>query len=418
MGFLRAAFRGGPGLLILAASLVLSVVLPLPAAAKDRCRNWGMPSFSCPSTASRDVCGVAPNLWCLEDGGDPNVDNCYSPTPEPNFKFDCASCQCQCDTANYPCAGCTEAISTVGGSCGSAMQGRFTDRCGHCSDVTGNLSLHPLPSVPRPSSAAAVQPASGQTSGQPAVQPVGPLSVTGDIHAGGDLYLPSGRAIRVDNSGATLLNLGNFGGGDFSLRVRGQTSVDDRFGVGTQSPGYRIDVAGGIDGEAVLRLGDSGLNGVLRRAGVLLSRRGGDAWFLGVGERDDRLLVTRPGIGDYLVVDTAGNVAIGKPLPASKLDVNGTVAATGLALNGQVRSAWPALDVVTVQKTLEAKQPAGWKTVDCPSGYQAVGWSGYNCENGGGAWQCGKSVLHDTYVSVYHDGQAKAYLWIRCLELD
>ncbi len=403
----------------LSAVLALVLFAPAPVSAKDRCRNWGLPSFSCPSTASRNVCGVAPNLWCMEDGGDPDIDNCYSPTPAPNFVFDCATCQCQCDTANYPCSGCTEPVSVIGGSCGAAMQGRFTDRCGHCSDASGNVTLRPPPTVTKPPVRAVTQPSgqpSGQAGTQAVVQPGGPLSVTGDIRAGGDLYLPDAHAVRVDGSKATVLNIGNFGGGTFALRVQGQGSFDGRLGIGTSSPAYRLDVSGGIDSDAVLRLADTG--GSRRRTGMLLSRQGSDAWYLGMGEHDDRLLLSRPGIGDYLAVDTAGNVAIGKPIPAYKLDVNGTVAAAGLVLNGEARSDWPKLDVITVQKAFSAKQPAGWRTVDCPSGYLAVGWSGYNCEDAGGTWQCGKSVVRDTFVNVYHDGQAKAYIWIRCLQLD
>ncbi|MBI2552833.1 hypothetical protein HYW17_06070, partial [Candidatus Uhrbacteria bacterium] len=52
------------------------------------------------------------------------------------------------------------------------------------------------------------------------------LDVTGDVTATGDIYLTTGRALRVDASGATALNFGNYdaGAGDFHLTLRAGAS--------------------------------------------------------------------------------------------------------------------------------------------------------------------------------------------------
>ncbi|MDD5251515.1 MAG: hypothetical protein PHT12_02675 [Patescibacteria group bacterium] len=123
--------------LIAASAVTLALLVAAPALAKDRCRDWGQPSFKCPTTATRAVCGKEPNLYCFDDRGNPNADLCSGVTPAPRFKFDCETCTCRCDEEKYPCDGCSSAKNALGATCNGVVGGAYVDRCGTCGCGAG-----------------------------------------------------------------------------------------------------------------------------------------------------------------------------------------------------------------------------------------------------------------------------------------
>jgi hypothetical protein len=324
MTFNRKTFiwlRAAAPLIVAVAAAVFSA---MPAAAKDVCKDWGSPSFYCPTSATRGVCGVAPNLWCLEDNGNPDADLCVGATPSPRYRFSCATCKCECDTSNFPCPGCTVGTSTVGAACGSVSGGRVVDYCGTCGCPSGTALCAATNSCVTAQTCAAGTVFDGCTrlcvagtssTTQASTTQSNQLPVSGSQFSApsGDLYLTDGSSIRVDGIGSTRLNIGNLQGGPFALLV------------------------------------------------------------------------------------------------------NGSVSVSSLKLGGSERTTWPSLKAVTVFKRLTPGMGKGWKAVDCPSGYLASGWSGYNCEEAGGAWVCGKAAIYDSFIRVWYGASARAYIWLRCL---
>jgi hypothetical protein len=217
---------GGFRFALIAAFAVASFFFVMPANAQLCAYNSTQGTCACPTTGGGTTC-FGGQLYRSTDG---SCQNDTRPCPSANQVFNCSTTACQCDTAAYPCGGCTAATSSPGGACSAPAGGEYTNQCGACACPSGKslcaasntcvlniacaqgLTFNPCTNQCE-TPYVLLSPASAQT---------GEITVTGDITSStGDLYLSSGKAIRVDGAGATTLNVGNWGGGTFSMCLNG-----------------------------------------------------------------------------------------------------------------------------------------------------------------------------------------------------
>ncbi|MFA6603316.1 MAG: hypothetical protein WCT10_00570 [Patescibacteria group bacterium] len=304
-------------------------VLPVPAAAEwdclDACRAENRSPkttpFSCPSTPSKAVCGSAPNYSCYLDAKTMCPDS---------QKRDCgqANCPLVCNTG-YPCGSvpnCTAATSVAYASCsgtsGCPVNGVFTGQCSQMgcpsgqSVCSGNNTCMVTSCSPgfifNSSTCACDTPfiqknlPSGD-SGSAIVQgdiksTAGNLVLTSTANGQGDIYLPSGKAIRVDDAGPSILNLGNWGGGTFNLIVDGLAQLT-ALQLATDAGAGKV-LTSDATGIATWQTFASGLSGNGTTNQV--------AKFTGVST-----------LGDSTITDDGVNVGIGDTTPEQKLSVDG-----------------------------------------------------------------------------------------------
>lgn len=303
--------------LAIAAAWLASAALPASA---QTCKDYGG-TFTCPptppSTTWGNVCGTAPSYYCSYA-----AESCAF-----NEIFDCQSCSCKCDTATYPCAGCTAASSTPGAACSPPINGVYQDACGTCTCDTGYqvcpstntcvaVAACPVGTTFDPCTGNCTSPYILRSPASPQVgyidivgymEATGYLDMGGDITSGGDLtvandvYMTGGKAIRLDDSADTQLNIGNFGGGRADLSVQG------RLGVGhLDVPSFSIDVRSSTS-TPMINLKDEGLEWT----GLRLSRdsaagAGGENWFVGMNATDQALRFRGGSSDDWLVITDTG----------------------------------------------------------------------------------------------------------------
>ncbi|KKU73178.1 MAG: hypothetical protein UX98_C0010G0020 [Parcubacteria group bacterium GW2011_GWA2_47_26] len=177
-----------------------------------------------------------------------------------------------CPGAQIYCAGrgCTAPVSTIGALCPSPSGGQYADRCGTCACPSGQINCSGACQSPRTGNCpegTTIDPCTGvcpsvsyimrsPNTSQPAF-----FNITGDMKSdGGDLYLNSGKAIRVDSMGATALNIGNYLGnvGNFSLRLHAPDMAMSELLFqqgGKTAPAYALDVAGDVRWTGILQGG-------------------------------------------------------------------------------------------------------------------------------------------------------------------
>src|SRR5688572_20421130 len=54
-----------------------------------------------------------------------------------NQNWNCSTTSCVCNTASFPCGGCTGATSSVGGACSAPTGGEYSNVCGACGSPSG-----------------------------------------------------------------------------------------------------------------------------------------------------------------------------------------------------------------------------------------------------------------------------------------
>ncbi len=308
-----------------------------PVLAVDKCKDFGLPSFKCPATATHDVCGTSPFFYCFS-GAD---DACTGGTPAPNYIFDCESCSCKCDTANFPCAGCAATSVTPGGNCSPPNNGKYangcpesctcpsgTTRCISTNTCVTNQSC-PTGMTFDPCLPGCVTPYILRSPAT--VQANAFINIDGNVKTGGDLYMADGKAVRLDSARATVLNIGNWGGGSFAVRAFGALTADGRIGSGAPSPAYRLDIVSGTDTQDILNLNDQDGNAASRVwTGTRLARESTEKWYIGMNATSDDLLMSRNGGGvgntSIFVSNATGDVGVGTTNPTGTLSVgNGAV---------------------------------------------------------------------------------------------
>lgn len=161
----------------------------------------GIDSFSCEGTSTENICGNAPNFYCYT--------NRSEPSPGPHQSFNCATCAFACAGDFVDCnsdPGC-ETENKIGDACSTG---------GRSGTLTGN-SCSPTCSIP--AEAVAGNFVTRQSS-EPGNIETGFIRIQGNITTtNGDLFLNSGKAIRIDGSGITELNIGNWGSGSAGVRI-------------------------------------------------------------------------------------------------------------------------------------------------------------------------------------------------------
>ncbi|MDP3245255.1 MAG: hypothetical protein Q8M83_06410 [bacterium] len=185
-----------------------------------------------------------------------------------------------------------------------------------------------------------------------------------------------------DGSGWKL----NFGTvGDTGAFVSKVTFVDTGdVGIGTSSPGYPLDVVNnrGVMGTdtAILRLANNNTNKLW--TGVRLDRSGlSEKWFIGTNDVDDNLRFRRTRSSDDLIIDTSGNVGIGKIPSSGKLDIFGVVNATGLK----------AITLEISQITITGGVPGAGKVLTS----DAAGFASWQNSTGMPTGSSGQTLRHD-----------------------
>ena len=105
------------------------------------------------------------------------------------------------------------------------------------------------------------------------------------------------------------------------------TFTGGNVGIGTTSPGYKLQVGNGSD-TTFIRVHGNGYN-----AGINLKSDNAD-WKLIADKNDKQFRIQHENYDPYFVIKDAGNVGIGTMEPSVKLEVNGTINASQVLVNG------------------------------------------------------------------------------------
>jgi len=101
----------------------------------------------------------------------------------------------------------------------------------------------------------------------------------------------------------------------------GYTILNGNVGIGTITPGYKLDVWDTGTASAMARINNSNATRVY--TGLRLDRQASEKWFVGMDTTDDDLLFRRAGTTNDVVIATSGAMGIGTTTPTSKLQVVG-----------------------------------------------------------------------------------------------
>jgi hypothetical protein len=282
------------------------LVAPTPANATTpplTCEEAYFP-FKCPNVGA-SACGSTSAPYCGTD----NSASCAF-----NQVWSCTSCSCVCDTANYPCSGCTAESSVIGQACSPPINGVYKNRCGSCGCPSGwqlcsdtNTCVQVLSCEPGESFIPCLNacqspyilrsPVSTQTGDidiEGRIDATSDIAVYGNASVAGDMYLANGQAVRVDGGGVTQLNVGNWGAG----ATRADFGVQGRLGIGMLiTPGYPFELRSGSS-TAVMSLKDGSAGGDLW-TGMRLARGGAgsgtEQWFIGMGDANSNLIISNLG---------------------------------------------------------------------------------------------------------------------------
>ncbi|KPJ85966.1 hypothetical protein AMJ57_01065 [Parcubacteria bacterium SG8_24] len=286
---------------------VFLFLMVLPALAHECPRRNPDGSIQC--TTGNFWCGNT----CRPDGEITAIENGCAV----NQVFRCSSCSCVCDTENYPCSGCTAQQVNIGDSCSDPIGGEHYNICGtdcrcpsgytECAATNTCVADQACPpgTVWDPCTATCgtdyvlSDPASAQVTG---------IWITGDINTtDGDLYLASGKAIRVDGAGRTALNIGNWGGGTgVDVTIGGDLYGGELYADGSFH-GASFCITGGTE-DCVTSWDDALPTGTVNQ----VLRHNGTSWAASNG----------------LTITAAGQVGVGFANPTERLWVNGNARVT------------------------------------------------------------------------------------------
>jgi len=210
--------------------------LPLPAAAQTCPYNSTQGTCACPTSGAGATC-FGGQLYRASDSTCQNdVRPCAA-----NQNFSCSSVSCVCNTAAYPCGGCSAATSTIGAGCTAPTGGQYTNVCGACACPSGTTlcgSSNTCVTTMSCPAGTTFDPCTNSCNTpnvlvSPSFTQNGFINIAGDINerggnvrldyatggGQGDFYMANGKAIRVDGAGTTSLSIGNWGGGGVSVNI-------------------------------------------------------------------------------------------------------------------------------------------------------------------------------------------------------
>jgi hypothetical protein len=121
-------------------------------------------------------------------------------------------------------------------------------------------------------------------------------------------------------------------GGDGDWTVSGNdvyTAVPGNVGIGTATPTTKMEIEGAESDPVIVKIDQTG---ALNWTGWRLDRNGSSRWLIGMNNIDDNLLFRRTMSSTDMVIDVGGNVGIGTLNPTTKLDIDGTLKATGFQM--------------------------------------------------------------------------------------
>lgn len=176
----------------------------------------GIATFSCSSFPTQWITGTAPNLSCYSGA--------TVPTCGANQQFNCNSGSCVCNAGFTNCGSGCVATPFPTNNC---APGQTYNACTGCS---GPSYVTLQTGTPTRQGAAATN---------ATISVYGNLDLAGGTQ--GDVYLSSGKMLRVDGASATSLNIGNITSpSNFTLSVIGDLWVDDH---DTTGKGIQLEAA-------------------------------------------------------------------------------------------------------------------------------------------------------------------------------
>ncbi len=211
-------------------------ILSSPASAQTCAYDSTQGACACPTSGAGTSCFGGQLFRSSDNSCQNDVRPCAS-----NQNWSCTTESCVCNTASYPCGGCTAASSTIGATCAAPTNGRYTNVCGACGCPSGTTicsSSNTCVTTLSCPAGTTFDPCTN-TCGTPNVLlspgwiQSGFIQVNGDMKSTGgnlrmdsatgvgqgDMYIANGKAIRVDGSGVTSLSIGNWGVGGSSVNV-------------------------------------------------------------------------------------------------------------------------------------------------------------------------------------------------------
>ncbi len=187
-----------------------STLLPVAASAQTCPYNSTQASCACPTSGGGTTCFGG----LLYRASDASCQSDSRPCTSSTQVYDCSSLSCVCPSGTTQCSSSGSCVTNRTCPTGSTWN--------VCADTCDNPYV-------------LISPSSAQT---------GYISVTGDLKSsGGDAYLSSGKAIRVDGSGVTTLNVGNWGSGGTSMYM----GLYGSLGIGTSTPTGSLNIVGTVD---------------------------------------------------------------------------------------------------------------------------------------------------------------------------
>jgi len=222
--------------LAIAAGSMAALAMPLSASAQTCPYNSTQGTCACPTSGSGTTC-FGGQLYRSTDS------TCQNDTRPcaANQNFNCSTASCSCNTAAFPCGGCTAASSTVGASCGTPAGGQYTNICGACACPSGTTLCGTSNTCVTTLSCPAgttFDPCTNSCNTpnvlvSPGFTQNGFINIAGDINerggnlrldfstggGQGDFYMANGKALRVDGAGVTSLSIGNWGAGGTGVNV-------------------------------------------------------------------------------------------------------------------------------------------------------------------------------------------------------
>jgi len=215
------------------------------------------------------------------------------------------SCTCSCPAGKIVCSGSCVTAPV----CATPTREQNNSSCNGCGACKAGYSADPsAPDAPNPCLKAAYVDYSNTGTY---------FQISGDLKStDGDLYLASGKAIRVDGAGTTTFNIGNFTGTSLNATLTGGLVVKGAMALTSQG-------AGTINAEQLCMQGSCRTTWPEATTAFIDEGNIGFGPTAVLGTNDNTPLAFETNGVSRVYVDTAGKVGIGVLAPNYPLDVKG-----------------------------------------------------------------------------------------------